>query len=275
MNFKKFQNGDFIHTEIGPIFIKIIGQGPPLIMIHGGPGLDHSYLNSLVELLQSRTLIFYDQIGCGKDQTELNKVNADTTIHQLIALVKALKLNQPFGVFAHSWGTYLALSYIERTEAVYHPDCLILAHPVPLSRKKYDEIGERFISRIPQNILQKCRDLLSGHDPQKGSQMMDLLLPYYCGSSKLPKLDFNYKSEVYDKVTASLGDFDMRESVKLLPSKTCVIFGDKDYINKYDLPELQDMPISEFIIENAGHFSFAEDPKKFRDIIKLWLNDES
>jgi len=196
VNLKKFQNGDFIHTETGPTFIKIIGQGSPLIMIHGGPGLDHSYLNSLAEIIQSRTLIFYDQIGCGQDQTDLNKVNSDATIHQLIALVKALKLQKPFGFFAHSWGTYLALSYLERTETIDHPDDLILAHPVPLSRKKYDEIGERFLFRIPQNILQKCTDLLSSHDPQKGSQMMDLLLPYYCGSSRLPKLKFDYKSEV-------------------------------------------------------------------------------
>lgn len=253
----------------------MIGQGPPLIIIHGGPGLDHAYLKPLVEIIPSRTLIFYDQMGCGQDQTELNKVNADTTIHQLITLVKALKLNQPFGFFAHSWGTYLALSYLEKTEAIYHPGDLILSHPVSLTRKRYDEIGERFLSRIPQNILQKCTDLLSSHDPQKGSQMMHLLLPYYCGSSKFPKLEFDYKSEVYDKVTESLGNFDIRESVKLLPSKTCVIFGEKDYINEHDLPELQDIPISKFIIENVGHFSFAEEPKKFRDTINLWVKDPS
>lgn len=42
------------------LFVKVIGQGYPLVLMHGGPGLDHTTLLPLLPLADQFTLIFYD-----------------------------------------------------------------------------------------------------------------------------------------------------------------------------------------------------------------------
>jgi len=39
----------------------------PLLVLHGGPGATHQYLEPLAELAASgRRVILYDQLGCGR-----------------------------------------------------------------------------------------------------------------------------------------------------------------------------------------------------------------
>ena len=42
------------------LFVKVIGHGYPLVLMHGGPGLDHTTLLDLQPLADRFTLIFYD-----------------------------------------------------------------------------------------------------------------------------------------------------------------------------------------------------------------------
>ena len=50
------------HMQIRDVslFVKVIGQGYPLLLMHGGPGLDHTSLLALQPLADQFTLVFYD-----------------------------------------------------------------------------------------------------------------------------------------------------------------------------------------------------------------------
>jgi proline iminopeptidase len=39
--------------------------GIPLLVLHGGPGAPHDYLEPLAALADERPVIFCDQLGCG------------------------------------------------------------------------------------------------------------------------------------------------------------------------------------------------------------------
>ncbi len=41
-------------------FVKVIGHGHPLVLMHGGPGADHHSLLSLRPCADQFTLVFYD-----------------------------------------------------------------------------------------------------------------------------------------------------------------------------------------------------------------------
>ena len=53
------------------VWYKIVGGGAaheamPLLVLHGGPGCPHDYLENLATLASAdRRVIFYDQLGCG------------------------------------------------------------------------------------------------------------------------------------------------------------------------------------------------------------------
>src|ERR1043165_9182814 len=55
------------------LFYHIIGKGEPVIIIHGGPVLDQSYMiDHFKELSKNHRLIFYDQRACGKSTAEVD-----------------------------------------------------------------------------------------------------------------------------------------------------------------------------------------------------------
>jgi pimeloyl-ACP methyl ester carboxylesterase len=43
------------------------GRELPLLVLHGGPGVPHDYLEDLARLADGgRPVVFYDQLGCGR-----------------------------------------------------------------------------------------------------------------------------------------------------------------------------------------------------------------
>jgi proline-specific peptidase len=52
----------------GSIYYRIVGDADavPLLVIHGGPGMSHDYLRDLDALADERSVVYYDQLGCGR-----------------------------------------------------------------------------------------------------------------------------------------------------------------------------------------------------------------
>ncbi len=57
------------------VWTKTVGDGPglPLLLLHGGPGAGHDYLEPLEALGSDRPVIFYDQLGCGRSEKPENR----------------------------------------------------------------------------------------------------------------------------------------------------------------------------------------------------------
>src|SRR5690349_24666370 len=55
------------------LYYKAIGKGRPLVVVHGGPGLDEGYFHpSLDPLSKKYQLITYDQRGSGRSKGTLD-----------------------------------------------------------------------------------------------------------------------------------------------------------------------------------------------------------
>lgn len=96
------------------LFVKVIGQGYPVLLMHGGPGLDHSTLLSFLPLADQFTLVFYDHRCNGR--SEGGDVSS-MTFENLIADADALRQKLGFdkwAVLGHSFGGMVALEYALR-----------------------------------------------------------------------------------------------------------------------------------------------------------------
>ena len=89
------------------------GRRLPLLVLHGGPGVPHDYLEDLAVLAETgRPVVFYDQLGCGKSDhpDDLGLWIMDTFVDEIGAVRDALGLDR-FHLLGHSWGGWLALEY--------------------------------------------------------------------------------------------------------------------------------------------------------------------
>jgi pimeloyl-ACP methyl ester carboxylesterase len=72
LNVKQPIFGEWLMTTIPirdvSLFVKVMGQGYPLLLMHGGPALDHSTLLPLQTLADQFTLIFYDHMCNGRSE---------------------------------------------------------------------------------------------------------------------------------------------------------------------------------------------------------------
>ena len=95
------------------IYYTSFGQGPPLLIVHGGPGASHDYfLPYLVPLARHNRLIFIDERGSGRSQ-KLDDP-AGYTVENMVEDVEAVRRELNLGKFAlmgHSYGGVLAQAY--------------------------------------------------------------------------------------------------------------------------------------------------------------------
>jgi proline iminopeptidase len=267
-------NGVHVKTRTGETFIRTLGEGKPLIIIHGGPGLEHTYLiNWLQPLAQNRLLIFYDQLGCGNDKTPIGEISAKSTVDQLAALIEELQISDTTGLLCHSWGAYVAMSLVQRYSWI-KPREIIFSNPTALTSERHAASGKRFLARIPQDVMNQISEIMSSGDIDAGKHLMEKALPYYVAfPSKTPKIDFaSYHQDVYGAVSKSLGDFDFRSLDISTEQKLLFIFGEKDYMFPSDTAEIQSPHSKIKILEGVGHMSFAENQTEFLNAINSIFN---
>jgi proline iminopeptidase len=103
----------FLTTAHGKVWTKICGEssGVPLIVLHGGPGTPHDYLEPLEKLSSNRKVVFYDQIGCGRsDRPEGMNWTIDVFVEELEA-VRATLGAPKVDLIGSSWGAIIAVEY--------------------------------------------------------------------------------------------------------------------------------------------------------------------
>jgi pimeloyl-ACP methyl ester carboxylesterase len=96
------------------LFVKVIGQGYPLLLMHGGPGQDHSTLLPLRPCADRYTLIFYDHRCNGRSEgADLSSMTWENLTADAESLRRELGFDK-WAVLGHSFGGMVALEYALR-----------------------------------------------------------------------------------------------------------------------------------------------------------------
>jgi proline iminopeptidase len=143
----------FVPVEGGRVWYEVRGSGTrtPLLVLHGGPGIPHDYLQNLDLLGDDRPVVFYDQLGCGRSDRP-----DDPTLwtrarfaREVDAVRDALGLDEVV-LYGHSWGSILAVDYLTGKGGTKPTGVrgVILAGPA-LSIPRWIEDAHRLISTLP------------------------------------------------------------------------------------------------------------------------------
>lgn len=143
------------------LFVREVGSGPPLVVLHGGPDFDHAYLlPELDRLAESFRLIYYDQRGRGRSATDVRaeEVTIASEMDDLDALRRELELDKII-VLGHSWGGLLAMEYATRhADRVSH---LVLMNSAPASRDGWLAFRQHLLQKRADGDVERMNALRS------------------------------------------------------------------------------------------------------------------
>lgn len=267
------------------LFVKTIGKGEPIIVVHGGPGMNHTYfMPHLHQLAKDYQVILYDQRASGQSATPSpDSVALSFFADDIEGIRKATGQNK-ITLLAHSWGAIPAMEYAKR-----YPEqtrAVILCNSVPLNKEFDTEMKENQL-RKTSGLDSTDRSIIMGSPnfkAGKSSAYRKLLLLSFRNSfakeSNFHKLNFdlptNYVTAsgvLYTGLGKELANYDYYTDLKQMTSPILVMYGEEDAIPLRSQEMItENAPNAQIeIFKKSGHFIFIEEKKKFGAVIDKFI----
>jgi pimeloyl-ACP methyl ester carboxylesterase len=133
------------------------GDGPPLLLLHGGPGLGFDYLRDLAEeLAEENDVAWYQQRGQAPSAVE-GPYTVAADVDDARRVLDALGWDKAY-VVGHSWGGHLALHVAEAL-----PDRLrgvLSVDPLgAVGDGRWPEFDEEVFRRTPESVRARAQEL--------------------------------------------------------------------------------------------------------------------
>ncbi len=203
------------------LYTRRVGDGPPVVVLHGGPGAHHDYLlPQYDQLARGRALLYYDQRGGGR-----SPVPRETPVgwREHVADLEALRHRwglDHLTLLGYSWGGLLAVLYIlEHSDRVAR---LALVSAAPLTATWREEFERRFAARMAAPWVLRARAELAASglarsDPERYRRIAFALsvAGYFRDPARAREMTpFRVTERTRQAVWESLGAYDLRNRIK-------------------------------------------------------------
>jgi pimeloyl-ACP methyl ester carboxylesterase len=158
------------------------GDGPPVLLLHGGPGLSFEYLRDLAEeLAEENDVAWYQQRGQAPSAVEGPHTVA-TDVGDARRVLDALGWDKAY-VVGHSWGGHLALHVAEAIPDRLHGVLCVDALGA-IGDGRWPEFDEEMLRRTPESLRARAQELdelaMKGlADDATAQEAMRLVWPAY------------------------------------------------------------------------------------------------
>ena len=265
------------------LFCRDVGDGPPIVVLHGGPDFDHTYLlPELDRLAESFRLIYYDQRGRGRSASGVRPEDVD--LRSEIDDVDRVRSHfglESVAVLGHSWGGVLAMEYaIRHSERVSQ---LILLNTAPASAGDWRVLREEFGRRRPAADVEEMAAIAATDAHRRGDpdaeaaynrihfrmtlrrpDLLEALVARLRANSTADGVLLSRAIEhrLHDETSRSAG-WDLFPALRELDVPTLVLHGEHDFIPAELAAQIADaVPGARFaVLPGCGHFTYLEAPE--------------
>jgi proline iminopeptidase len=275
------------------IYYETIGNGRPLMVLHGGPGLSHTYfLPYLLPLAKHHRLIFLDERGSGRSQrlTDLSGYTLENMACDANAVRLALGV-KTLDVMGHSFGGILAQEY-----AIKYPSAvrrLVLAS----TWSSASRINQDF-SRIKNSIDPELRARIETMEQKNIIGSDGAQLPEYRKLADEAEAPYNFvaRPPAWDgrdeglgwdvlitmwggrsdfHIDGNLAGLDFVPQLRNLKIPTLIIFGDHDLLTAASAAESRAAIRGSKMITltPSGHMTFVDQTTAFLSDVETFLDD--
>lgn len=281
-----------MHIEIQPgvrLFVDIEGLGlvpegpvlrekPTLLLIHGGPGFDHTgfrpFFSRLTDLCQ---VVYFDQRGHGRSSARpLGECRLDTLADDLVRLCDGLGIVKPI-VLGQSFGGFVAQRYLARHPA--HPGKVVLSstsHHFGLARKlqHFGRLGGPQAAAAAQAFWQ-------GPDPDTWAAYEQHCRHLYNTRPKNPdgRTWMRFDREIlFEHIRTELPGMDLRPGLAAVQCPVLVMAGEEDPVTPPEdaaeivaaLPPRWRAGFERF--PGVGHGAWRDDPEAAERVLRAFLS---
>lgn len=268
------------------LYYRMDGRGDPIVVVHGGPGMDHSYLLPGMNVLaDSHRVIYYDQRGGGRTEGAVDSttVSFERFIADIDAIADSLRLGR-FTLLGHSWGGLLAMRYAARRPERLR--ALVVMNTVEPGRRYARESRQLMRAKqSAQDSVELVRVLSSPELRTREASAVNAMLRVFFRATFADRaladrlvIDLDPRTaknmaSVATFVMGPLGAYDLWGEVATIRVPTLIVQGEADLM---PLEMVQDLakaiPGSELaVIQNAGHFPYIEKPGETFGAINRFL----
>jgi L-proline amide hydrolase len=273
------------------VWYRIIGGGAgqekiPLLTVHGGPGIPHDYVLDMAELASdSRRVIFYDQLGCGRSDQPNNPSlwTIKRTVEEMGIVRRELGLDK-IHLWGQSFGGLFSIEY-----ALTQPPglvSLILASStssIPLWISEANRLREELPSEVQETLLrhEKAGTL---NDPEYQQATMVFYDRHVIRIKPIPehvRRAMNQVGQVYYTmngptefhVIGNIKDWDRTDRLSEIKVPTLITSGRFDESTPL-LNEVlhKGIPGSEWVLfENSSHMAHVEERELYIATVRAFL----
>ena len=257
------------------IYYEVIGSGTPLLMTHGGLGLDHTAFRPWFDQLSDQfQVIYYDHRGNGRSSREIDY--AELTLDQLVddaaALLDHLGI-QSTALFGHSYGGFIAqlfaIKYPERVSR------LILANTTPAF--DYQPAPQGTDEQLAAFGAAFTRPMESDEDWRTiwGTLCQMYFKAYDAEIGRAMDAGTHYSADGWHAGLAALATYNTLEKLPTLQTRTLAICGDHDVVCPTGpgggrIHSL--MPNAKLVVfADSAHYPYIEEEAAFFDTVRQWL----
>ena len=258
---------DQIEVEGLRIAYQRAGEGPPLMLLHGGLSDSREWRRQLEELSDEFTVVAWDAPGCGQSSDPPETFRLPEYADCLAAFIDALGLGQPH-VLGLSFGAGLALELYRRHPTV--PRTLVLASAYA-----------GWAGSLPAGVVeQRLQQVLREADLPPVQVVPGYIQGLFTESAP---------AELIDEVVAIMSEFhpagvramalafaeaDLRDVLPCINVPTLLLYGDADRRSTLSVAEelRARIPTSRLVVmHGVGHQSNIEAAERFNTEVRSFL----
>jgi proline iminopeptidase len=240
-----------VRVEVEPgvrLFVDVVGSGltadddelrtkPTLLLLHGGPGFDHSSFRPYFDrFADTHQVLYVDQRGQGRSDgwDDPTSWTFDVWSDDVVRLCDALGVDRPV-VLGNSFGGFVAMHYAAR-----HPD-----HPAKLvlsstqARRHRDVTAARFEALGGPQARDCYLRVFDGDSrPEDGAEYFERCIPLYSRTpNPFPPTRSIMNLAMMADSTAWFANFDARDVVGRISVPTLVLAGEDDPMTPVEAAE--------------------------------------
>ena len=237
------------------VWTKRIGSGPlKVLLLHGGPGFTHQYLEAMESFLPEAgiEMYYYDQLGCGNSDRpeDLSLWEIPRFVEEVEEVRRGLGL-EDFVLYGQSWGGMLSIEYALKYQ--HHLRALVISNMTAGIQSYLKRIGE-VAKKLDPVTLATLRVFEATEDydaPEYQRIMMEELYPMaICRSKPWPEpvtrafrdanlAIYNHmqgKSEFV--VTGTFKDWERWDDLHKIEVKTLTLGAENDTMDPEDIRKM-------------------------------------